>query len=94
MRIFIAGQVEYVLDSIRHEIPLPFSGGRTRGCGEAHVVYVAAENPRRTQPSGKKAIYGWTLPLLKKGIEGDFKTVPRNHLYPHPFRIVALNILN
>jgi len=39
-----------------------FAGqGRTRVCGEAYFMYAAAGNPRRTQSSGKKTIYGWTL---------------------------------
>ncbi len=35
--------------------------GRTRVCGEAYSVYVAAGNPRRTPYNAKKTIYGWTL---------------------------------
>ncbi len=35
--------------------------GRTRVCGEAYSMYVAAGNPRRTPSGGKRAIYGWTL---------------------------------
>jgi hypothetical protein len=35
--------------------------GRTRICGETYLLYVAAGNPRRTPPSGKKTIYGWKL---------------------------------
>jgi hypothetical protein len=43
-----------------------FAGqGRTRVLGEAYTKYAAAENPRRTKPSGKKTIYGWTLSDLK-----------------------------
>ena len=39
-----------------------FAGqGRTRVCGEAYFMYAAAGNPRRTPPSGKKTICGWTL---------------------------------
>jgi hypothetical protein len=39
-----------------------FAGqGRTRVCGEAYFMYAAAGNPRRTQSSEKKTIYGWTL---------------------------------
>jgi len=34
--------------------------GHTRVCGEAYYTYATAGNPRRTQFSGKKAIYGWT----------------------------------
>jgi hypothetical protein len=35
--------------------------GGTRVCGEAYMGYVAAENPRTTPLTEKKAIYGWTL---------------------------------
>jgi hypothetical protein len=35
--------------------------GRTRVCGETYFLYVAAGNPRRTQPGGEKTIYGWKL---------------------------------
>jgi hypothetical protein len=38
--------------------------GRTRVYGEAYMMYVAAENPRRTPLIGKRAIYGWTLSAL------------------------------
>jgi hypothetical protein len=40
--------------------------GRTRICGEAYSKYAAAGNPRRTQPSEKKTIYGWTLEVVSK----------------------------
>jgi hypothetical protein len=36
---------------------------RTRVCGETYFLYVAAANPRRTQPGGKKTIYGWKRPI-------------------------------
>jgi len=39
----------------------PAEQGRTKVCGEAYYTYAAAGNPRRTQFSGEKAIYGWTL---------------------------------
>jgi hypothetical protein len=35
--------------------------GQARVCGETYFLYVAAGNPRRTQPGGKKTIYGWKL---------------------------------
>ena len=65
MRIFFVGQVEYNYALNRHEIPLLFSGGRAKICGEA-VLYVRrsrkpADNPAMAGPSGIRAIYGWTL---------------------------------
>ena len=39
----------------------PAEQDRTRVCGEAYYTYAAAGNPRRTQFSGKMAIYGWTI---------------------------------
>jgi hypothetical protein len=39
--------------------------GRTRVYGQAYMMYVAAENPRRTPLIGKRAIYGWTLDSTK-----------------------------
>ena len=39
-----------------------FAGqGRTKVCGGAYLTYAAAGNLRRTPPSGKKALYGWSL---------------------------------
>jgi hypothetical protein len=38
--------------------------GRTRVYGETYLLYVAAENPRRTPHNGKKTIYGWKLANL------------------------------
>jgi len=49
-----------------------FAGqGRTRVCGEAYFMYAAAGNPRRTQSSVKRAIYGWTLPKRVSNIQPD-----------------------
>jgi hypothetical protein len=39
--------------------------GRTRVYGEAYMMYVSAENLRRTPLRGKRAIYGWTLDSTK-----------------------------
>ena len=47
MRIFFAGHGR-----------IPPLGGI---CGEVYLMYAAAGNPRRTQSSGKKTIYGWTV---------------------------------
>jgi hypothetical protein len=40
--------------------------GGTRGYGEAYMMYVAAEKPRRTPLIGKRAIYGWKLDSTKR----------------------------
>ena len=49
--------------------------GRTRVCGETYFLYVAAGNPRRTQPGGKKTIYGWKLVRLR--MNDDIKKYPQ-----------------
>ena len=42
--------------------------GRTRVFGEAYFLYAATGKPRRTPLSGKRAIYGWTLPIINENI--------------------------
>jgi hypothetical protein len=40
--------------------------GRTRVYGEAYMMYVAAQKPRRTPLRRKRAIYGWKLDSTKR----------------------------
>jgi hypothetical protein len=54
---------------------------RTMVCGETYLLYVAAENPRRTPHNGKKTIYGWKL-INTRPEQADIGKINNTNAHP------------
>ncbi len=72
--------------SNRYEIPLAHSGGRTGLCSEVNCTVAAADNPQRTLSSVKKAVYGWTIVILRVSLQDTLVVITKLIITYYAFR--------